>query len=196
MIKMTFEDFKLHPKLIEVLNTLRYIEPTLIQQQAIPVILAGKEMIASAPSAAGKTGAYLFPLFNRLIPEQVKQVLVLLPTRDQVVAVNVLAKYLGDYLGISTSFVLGEANAEKEIPVLALQPRLIIATPRSILEHIQRAPRLLRNVDILVLDDTDRLFGNYQSPITRKVIGNLPSEHQSLLFYQWDETAVEVVSNA
>ena len=186
---MNFEHFELHAALLRAVAEAGYTVPTPIQERAIPVVLAGKDLLASAQTGTGKTAAFALPILQRLHLAQpapqgrrAPRALVLLPTRELAAQVAESFQQLGRYTAQRTTVVFGGVSPKPQVQALAQGTDLIIATPGRLLDHLQMGLLDLSRIEIVVLDEGDRMLDmGFIRPI-RRIIAALPKQRQSLLF--------------
>jgi ATP-dependent RNA helicase RhlE len=165
-----------------------YTAPTEIQSQAIPAILAGKDIIGCAQTGTGKTAAFVLPMLHRLetVPQVTKKTktraLVVTPTRELAVQIEQAIRGYGRYMELRTLAVYGGTNIETQIKFLRKGVDVIVATPGRLLDLIQRGSVNLSMVEVLVLDEADRMFDMGFINDVRKIVAELPTERQTLLF--------------
>ena len=177
----SFYGLGIAPALLGVLEKLKFTIPTPIQVRAIPIAIEGKDMIGIAQTGTGKTIAFGIPMLQRL--EQVKgKGLIVLPTRELAVQVDEVLQKLGHASGIRTAVLIGGASARAQIEMLRRNPRIIIATPGRLLDHMRSRTVSLADVSILVLDEADRMLDMGFEPQIRQVLQALPRERQTMLF--------------
>ncbi|ABL99480.1 DEAD/DEAH box helicase [Shewanella amazonensis] len=185
---MQFSDFSLDKRLMQSLKHMGIETPTPIQSQAIPVALAGKDLMASSKTGSGKTLAFLLPAMQRVISSKAlskkdPRVLILLPTRElaqQVYAQLRLLVANTQYRAIS---VLGGENFNDQAKALAREPHFIVATPGRIADHLQQRHLFLNGLELLVLDEADRMLDLGFAPQLKAI--NAAADHrrrQTLMF--------------
>ncbi|OGY41144.1 MAG: hypothetical protein A2Y67_00905 [Candidatus Buchananbacteria bacterium RBG_13_39_9] len=167
--------------MMEVMARLNYKTPTLIQRQAIPVALQGKDLVGVAQTGTGKTLAFGIPMIQRL--NQVKgSGLVVLPTRELAIQVDEALRQVGSKLGLKTAVLIGGTPINPQIQALNRNPHIIIATPGRLNDHINQRTVRLKNVKIVVLDEADRMLDMGFAPQIKKIFQELPAERQTMLF--------------
>jgi ATP-dependent RNA helicase DeaD len=179
----TFTDFHLSAVLTDSLQTLGFVTPTPIQAQAIPHAMEGRDILGSAQTGTGKTGAFMLPLLNRLIENPQAQALVMTPTRELASQVmDMTRKLMGQKSGIRTALLIGGEPMHKQFKQLDNRPRLIIGTPGRIDDHCRRNRGLLDQMSMLVLDEADRMLDMGFSVQIDSILKYMPQERQTLLF--------------
>jgi ATP-dependent RNA helicase RhlE len=165
-----------------------YTAPTEIQSQAIPSILDGKDIIGCAQTGTGKTAAFVLPILNRLetVPQRAKKkktrALVVTPTRELAVQIEQAVRGYGRFMNLKTLAVYGGTRIDTQIRFLRLGVDVVVATPGRLLDHIQRRTVNLSAIDILVLDEADRMLDMGFIEDIRKIVKELPDRRQTLLF--------------
>jgi len=185
---MPFKTIGLADPLVRGILATGYIAPTQIQSEAIPAILAGKDIIGCAQTGTGKTAAFVLPLLHRLetVPRKSKKkitrALVVTPTRELAVQIEQSVRGYGRFMDLKTIAVYGGTRIESQIQFLRRGVDVVVATPGRLLDHIQRGTLNLSLVEILVLDEADRMFDMGFISDIRKIVKELPDERQTLLF--------------
>lgn len=164
------------------LQQINFTKPTPIQAEAIPPALAGEDILGSAQTGTGKTGAFLIPILTKLIEQGNAQALILLPTRELAMQVRKAAiEFLGDYK-LTSCLLIGGDDMQKQLFQLKKKPRLIIGTPGRINDHLKRKSLNLKHTNMLILDEVDRMldmgFGIQLDEINKY----LPEFRQTLMF--------------
>ena len=178
-----FERFGLEPELLQAISEMGFEEPTPIQERAIPVALAGRDMIGQAQTGTGKTAAFGIPLLSRISPQEDRIVaLVMAPTRELAIQVAEELGKLGRSKGIRTLAIYGGQSIELQIRSLRRRPQIIIGTPGRLLDHINRRTIRLDDVRMVVLDEADEMLDMGFMDDIQTILGLVPSERQTLLF--------------
>ncbi len=185
---MRFTDFNFHPDLLEGIEASNYENATPVQEQVIPTILAGKDIIASAQTGTGKTAAFLLPVIHRLLTNHVDgQVgaLVIVPTRELAIQISQHLEGLSYFTHISSLAVYGGNDAQNfvaEKKALQMGADIIICTPGRMIAHLNMGYVSMKGLQFLVLDEADRMLDmGFQDDIA-KIIKALPVKRQTLLF--------------
>lgn len=179
---LTFDGLGIAPRLIEILDRLKFKHPTPIQHKAIPVILEDKDLIGIAQTGTGKTLAFAVPIIQRLSLKKGKA-LILVPTRELAIQVNeTFQKILPFYGGIKAAVLIGGAPIYPQIQALRKVPRVIIATPGRLIDHLEQRTVMLADVNVLVLDEADRMLDMGFEPQVRRVLASVPKDRQTLFF--------------
>jgi len=185
---MPFKTMGLADPLVQGILATGYTAPTEIQSQAIPAILDGKDIIGCAQTGTGKTAAFVLPILNLLetVPQKSKKkktrVLVVTPTRELAVQIEKAVRGYGRFMDLKTIAVYGGTRIESQIKFLRRGVEVVVATPGRLLDHIQRETVNLSMVEILVLDEADRMFDMGFIEDIRKIVKQLPAKRQTLLF--------------
>lgn len=169
--------------LLEVLNRLKFICPTPIQNKCIPIGLQGKDIIGIAQTGTGKTLAFGIPLIQSLVIQPTKnQGLILLPTRELALQVNEVLEKIGRSFGLRTAVLIGGASASKQIAALRRNPHIIVSTPGRLIDHLQQKRLSFERIQTVVLDEADRMFDIGFLPQIKQILSFVPKIHQTFLF--------------
>lgn len=185
---MSFDTLGLAPELVRVATEQGYKVSTPIQRQAIPPILAGRDILAGAQTGTGKTAAFAFPILqlmsqnNAAIKTRKVRALVLTPTRELAAQVDDSFNIYGEYLPFKTRVVFGGVSINVQMEKLRKGCDILVATPGRLLDHAQRRTVDLSQVEILVLDEADRMLDMGFIHDIRKIIALLPKQRQNLMF--------------
>lgn len=178
-----FDSLGLPRPLMQALAYMKFTTPTPIQAEAIPLALEGKDILGSAQTGTGKTGAFGIPLIAKLLNNPKSMALVMTPTRELAVQVmTMLEELLGDGSGIHTALLIGGEPYPKQFRQLRMNPRLIVGTPGRINDHLTNKKVDLTAVDYLVLDETDRMLDMGFGVQIDKIVAHMPKQRQTLLF--------------
>ena len=177
----TFNGLGIAPAILDVLGKLGYVTPTPIQLQAIPHGVEGKDVIGVAQTGTGKTLAFGVPMIQRLLASEGKG-LILLPTRELALQVDETIQKIGRPLGIRTTVFIGGTGMGGQISSLNRDPHIVIATPGRLLDHLAQRTIRLNKVEMLVLDEADRMLDMGFWPQVQKVISMIPGKRQTMLF--------------
>jgi ATP-dependent RNA helicase RhlE len=188
LITLRFSDFNFHPDLLEGIEASNYEKATPVQEQVIPSILAGKDIIASAQTGTGKTAAFLLPVIHRLLSNHVDgQVgaLVVVPTRELAIQISQHLEGLSYFTHISSLAVYGGNDGQNfvaEKKALQMGADIIVCTPGRMIAHLNMGYVSLKGLQFLVLDEADRMLDmGFQDDLVR-IIKALPAKRQTLLF--------------
>jgi ATP-dependent RNA helicase RhlE len=186
---LSFNDFNLNAELLRAVNDAGYQLPTPIQSRAIPLVMAGRDLLAAAQTGTGKTAAFALPLLHKLQEQQpaprgarAPRALVLVPTRELAAQVAQSFRELGAHLQQRGVLIFGGVSPKPQLDALRQGVDIVIATPGRLLDHLQERAVDLSGINFLVLDEADRMLDmGFIRPI-RKLIAALPKDRQSLLF--------------
>jgi ATP-dependent RNA helicase RhlE len=176
-----FSGLGIAPKLLDVLDRLHFTAPTPIQAQAIPSATEGKDVVGIAQTGTGKTIAFAIPIIQQLAAKRGKG-LVLLPTRELALQVHEVMQQFAPRMGMNSVVLIGGENIERQIRDLRRTPRILIATPGRLLDHMGQGTVKVNDVCILVLDEADRMFDMGFAPQINRIIQAIPKERQTMLF--------------
>jgi ATP-dependent RNA helicase RhlE len=181
---MEFSQLGLRPALVRRCESLGYKEPTAIQERAIPVVLTGADLIGCAETGTGKTAAFLLPVLQRMseTPRPGVRLLVLAPTRELVTQIDESYKQLAPKGSPRCAAVIGGASMSRQTEALRRGAGVVVATPGRLLDHVERRTIDLSQVEVLVLDEADRMLDMGFLPAIRRILALLPSKRQTLLF--------------
>ncbi len=176
-----FSSLGIAPHLLETLTKYKYTTPTPIQSQAIPVAITGKDVVGIAQTGTGKTLAFGIPMIQRLY-EMKGRGLVILPTRELALQVEEALRKIGAALNLRTAVVIGGASMRTQIIALSRDPHIIIATPGRLNDHLEQRNVSLSKIQIVVLDEADRMLDMGFAPQIQRIFHLLPKERQTMLF--------------
>jgi ATP-dependent RNA helicase RhlE len=189
---MSFENLGLRAELLRAVSEQGYTEATPVQVQAIPVILQGKDVLAGAQTGTGKTAGFTLPLLQILLgdasPNQQRpgycpiRCLILTPTRELAAQVEESVGTYGKYLPLRSTTIFGGVNIRPQIAALRRGVDILVATPGRLLDHVQQRTVDLSKVEILVLDEADRMLDMGFIRDIKRIISLLPAKRQNLLF--------------
>ena len=178
----TFSDFNLSSSLEKALSNMGFEEPTPIQAQAIPIGLAGKDMIGQAQTGTGKTTAFGVPLLEKIEVGKAVQGLVIAPTRELAVQVAEELNRIGAVKGIRTLPIYGGQDINRQIRGLKKKPEIIAATPGRLIDHIERKTIRLQDTKMIVLDEADEMLNMGFIEDIERILSETPKTRQTLLF--------------
>lgn len=182
---MNFEQLGLHESIIEAISYMGFKTPTPIQEQAIPVVLDGKDLIACAQTGTGKTGAFLIPVLNQISANLDNGALIIVPTRELAIQIDQQIQALAYFIGINSLAIYGGGDGKEwdtQKKSLKEGINIVIATPGKLLAHINMGYVNFKNTKHLILDEADRMLDmGFRDDIT-KIISHLPKDRQTLLF--------------
>lgn len=185
---MLFKDLGLSAELLRAVEKKGYLEATPIQQQAIPLILEGKDVLAGAQTGTGKTAGFTLPVLQRLQQSHsvgqkpYPRVLVLTPTRELAAQVQESVQDYGAYLPFRSAAIFGGVSINPQKQKLIKGVDIVVATPGRLLDHVQQRSINLSKVEILVLDEADRMLDMGFIRDIRKILNVIPKQRQTLLF--------------
>jgi ATP-dependent RNA helicase RhlE len=181
---VTFEQLNLHPSLIQGVHDQGYLTPTPIQAQAIPAAFQSRDLIACAPTGTGKTAAFLLPTLHHLLtgPARQTRALVLTPTRELALQVQDQISHLMRHTSLNGIAVYGGVPLGPQRQALHAGVTIVVATPGRLLDHIGRGWLDLSRVEVLILDEADRMLDMGFLPDIRRILAYLPRQRQTLLF--------------
>ncbi|MEY2632787.1 MAG: hypothetical protein RIR00_1441 [Pseudomonadota bacterium] len=187
---MLFSDLGLQPELLRAIADQGYTEPTPIQQQAIPAVISGRDLLACAQTGTGKTAGFTLPILQLLMPgtnplrrvARAPRVLVLVPTRELALQVEDSVRTYGKYSGVNSFPVFGGVGINPQIAAIRRGVDILVATPGRLLDHVQQRTVDLSAIEILVLDEADRMLDMGFIRDIRKILQLLPERRQNLLF--------------
>jgi ATP-dependent RNA helicase RhlE len=185
---MSFDRLGLSPELLRAVAHEGYTEPTPVQAQAIPFVLAGRDVLAGAQTGTGKTAAFVLPMLQRLHATRpaggprVIRALILTPTRELALQVEESVRTYGAQNPIRSTTIYGGVGFDPQVRALRAGPEIVVATPGRLLDHVGQRTIDLSRVEILVLDEADRMLDMGFIRDIRKILAILPPRRQNLLF--------------
>src|SRR5687767_13297253 len=181
---MTFGALKLHQSLLAGIRDLGFTRPTPIQSDAVPPALAGQDVLACAMTGSGKTAAFLLPILHRLVdkPRGTTRALVLTPTRELAAQVLEDLNDLAVHTPITGAAVYGGVGMGPQEHAFRSGVDVLVATPGRLLDHFTRPYARLDSLEVLVLDEADRMLDMGFLPDIRRVLKQLPTKRQTLFF--------------
>jgi len=188
---MPFTSLNLHPDLLRAVADQGYTEPTPIQAQAIPAVLNGRDVMGCAQTGTGKTAGFTLPLLQLLAPQgntsqsparHPVRALILTPTRELAAQVQDSVSTYGKYLPLRSTVVYGGVDMAPQTRALRAGVEILVATPGRLLDHVQQKAVSLSQVEILVLDEADRMLDMGFLPDIRRILALMPASRQNLLF--------------
>jgi ATP-dependent RNA helicase RhlE len=181
---MGFSRFNLSPQVFRAITELGYAEPTPVQAAALPEALAGRDIRACAQTGTGKTLAFVVPILEKLIrrpPAHKPSALILTPTRELAAQVISMTHDLSRHTRVKTALILGGANFNKQAAQVRAGAEIVVATPGRLMDHMEQRTLSLRGIDILVLDEADRMLDMGFLPAIRRILTTIPGPRQTLL---------------
>jgi ATP-dependent RNA helicase RhlE len=181
---VSFSSFKLHPQIAANVKAQGYDTPTPIQKQAIPPVLEGHDVMGLAQTGTGKTAAFALPILERLLtgPRGKVRALIIAPTRELAEQIHVAIGELGKQTHLKSVTIYGGVNANPQIQKLRAGVEIVVACPGRLLDHINQKTIDLSHIEVLVLDEADRMFDMGFLPDVRRIIKHLPAKRQTLMF--------------
>ncbi len=186
-----FADLKLAAEILKALTESGYTTPTPIQMQAIPLVLEGCDLMAGAQTGTGKTAAFVLPMLQKLLPfassspspaRHVVRALILVPTRELAIQVEASVKAYAKHSHLRSLVVFGGIDIKTQIPSLRNGVEILVATPGRLLDHIEQKTVQLGQVQMLVLDEADRMLDMGFMPDLKRILALLPKQRQNLMF--------------
>ncbi|MGA7437957.1 MAG: DEAD/DEAH box helicase, partial [Luteibacter sp.] len=185
---MSFDSLGLAPALLRALAEAGYKNPTPIQAAAIPEVLAGRDLMAAAQTGTGKTAAFLLPVLHRLINTPMLEgrrpvrVLILTPTRELAAQVQDNLSDYAKYVRVSSTVIFGGVGMGNQLHALRRGVEVVVATPGRLIDHMMQRSVDLSKVEVLVLDEADRMLDMGFLPALKRILAAVPSKRQTLLF--------------
>jgi len=187
----TFSSLNLDPQILRAVEDQGYTQPTPIQAQAIPLVLEGRDLMAGAQTGTGKTAAFTLPLLQKLLPHASTsasparhpvRALILTPTRELAIQVEESVKAYGKHVPLRSLVVFGGVDIRTQTPHLMRGVEILVATPGRLLDHVEQRTVQLNQVQILILDEADRMLDMGFLPDLKRILNLLPKQRQSLMF--------------
>jgi ATP-dependent RNA helicase RhlE len=189
----SFTELGLRPEILRAVAEAGYTTPTPIQLQAIPVVLAGRDVMGGAQTGTGKTAGFGLPILHRLAPQANSspsparhpvRALILTPTRELAIQVEESIREYGKYTGLRSTVVYGGVDIKQQLPIVRGGVEILVATPGRLLDHIEHKSVYLGQVEIFVLDEADRMLDMGFIPDIKRIMALLPpaAKRQNLLF--------------
>ncbi len=181
---MKFERFKFHPSISAGIKALGYTTPTPIQDQAMPPVLEGRDVMGLAQTGTGKTAAFVLPILQHLLqgPRGRVRALIIAPTRELAEQTHVSIVALGRDTKLRSATIYGGVGVNPQIQKLRAGVEIVVACPGRLLDHLNQKTIDLSHVEVLVLDEADRMFDMGFLPDIRRIIKQVPAKRQTLLF--------------
>ena len=188
---VTFATLNLDPLIVKAVEEEGYTEPTPIQKEAIPHVLAGHDLMAMAQTGTGKTAAFTLPLLQGLLPyastsaspaRHPIRALILTPTRELAIQVEESVETYSKHLPLRSTVVFGGIDIKTQKPALMKGVEILVATPGRLLDHVESRNLQLNQVQVLILDEADRMLDMGFMPDLKRILALLPKKRQTLLF--------------
>ena len=189
--KILFSSLSLDPQILRAIEDSGYTEPTPIQVQAIPHVLSGRDLMAMAQTGTGKTAAFTLPLLQRLLPHASSsasparhpiRALILAPTRELAIQVEESVETYSRHVPLRSTVVYGGVDIKTQKPALMKGVEILVATPGRLLDHVESKNLMLNQVQVLILDEADRMLDMGFMPDLKRILTLLPKKRQTLLF--------------
>ena len=194
-ISDSFRELGLIPELLHGVSDMGYLEPSPIQTKAIPVALEGHDLIGCAQTGTGKTAAFALPALQRMLGGSGTRVLALAPTRELAIQVADQFEKLGKYLSIKVALVYGGVDYEPQIQSLVNESDVVVATPGRLLDHIKRKTVDFANLEVLILDEADRMLDMGFAEEITDILKRLPTKRQTMLFSATIPTTISTLAS-
>jgi len=178
---VSFDGLGIAPKILEVLDRLKFTQPTPIQYKALPIAIDGTDIIGVAQTGTGKTLAFAIPVIQRL-SRNMGQCLVIVPTRELAIQVDETFRKIAPLFGINTVVIIGGVPMQSQLKALKKRPRIIIATPGRLVDHMTQKTIRLNAVEMLILDEADRMLDMGFKPDIERILKFVPKKRQTMLF--------------
>jgi ATP-dependent RNA helicase RhlE len=178
----SFADLKLSPEALRALSRAGFEHPTPVQAQAIPPALEGRDVIGTAATGTGKTAAFLLPIIDRLAGKTGTRALVLAPTRELALQIGEELHRFGHGRHVRGAVIIGGVGMGAQAEALRRRPEVVIATPGRLVDHLQQKTASLEGVEVLVLDESDRMLDMGFKPQLDRILARVPRRRQTLLF--------------
>ena len=181
---MNFNQFHLDARLMQGIQKAGYETPTPIQQAAIPAAVRGRDIIGTAQTGTGKTAAFVLPILNKLIngPRNTPRALIVTPTRELAEQINDVIKTLSAGTKLKSATIYGGVGAGTQIQALRNGAEILVACPGRLLDLIAQGHAKMANIEILVLDEADRMFDMGFLPDVRRIVKAVPEKRQTMMF--------------
>jgi ATP-dependent RNA helicase RhlE len=192
---MSFQEMGLMDAVVHGVQSLGFVEPTPVQERCIPLILQGRDVIGSAQTGTGKTAAFALPILSRLKDRRGPRCLVLEPTRELAVQVETAFQYYARFTEIEIGVVYGGVGYDRQKKLIQFGVDVVVATPGRLLDLQQQGLLRLDQIEILVLDEVDRMLDMGFLPDVKKIVQLCPTDRQTLLFSATIPPEIESLSS-
>lgn len=199
----SFTDLNLAPEILKALTESGYTTPTPVQAQAIPIVLEGSDLMAGAQTGTGKTAAFALPILQMLLPlassstspaRHPVRALILVPTRELAIQVEESVETYAKHTRLRSLVVFGGVDIKTQTPHLKTGIEILVATPGRLLDHVEQKTVQLNQVQMLVLDEADRMLDMGFMPDLKRILALLPKRRQSLMFSATFSTEIKKLS--
>jgi ATP-dependent RNA helicase RhlE len=194
---LNFEQFNLDSRLLQGIKLAGYETATPIQEAAIPAALRGRDIIGTAQTGTGKTAAFILPILNKLLdgPKGMPRALIVTPTRELAEQIHQVTKTLATGTGLRSTTIYGGVGADRQVKALRQGVEILVATPGRLLDLVQQRHAKMNHIEVLVLDEADRMFDMGFLPDVRRIIKAVPAERQTMLFSATFPPEVEMLAS-
>jgi ATP-dependent RNA helicase RhlE len=192
---MSFQEMGLMDAVVHGVQSLGFVEPTPVQERCIPLILQGRDVIGSAQTGTGKTAAFALPILSRLKDRRGPRCLVLEPTRELALQVETAFQYYARFTEIEIGVVYGGVGYDRQKKLIQFGVDVVVATPGRLLDLQQQGLLRLDQIEILVLDEVDRMLDMGFLPDVKKIVQLCPTDRQTLLFSATIPPEIESLSS-
>lgn len=183
MKKITFESMGISSEITKALDSLRYYQPTPVQQEIIPLALNNEDILTESQTGSGKTAAYGIPLCEQVIWEENKpQALILVPTRELAMQIKEDIMNIGRFKRIKVTAAFGKSSFKTQKSELKQKSHIVVGTPGRILDHLQEGTLNVDEIKSLILDEADEMLNMGFVQQVEDIIDYLPKERQTMLF--------------
>ncbi len=193
---MNFSQFNLDPRLMQGIQKAGYDTPTPIQQAAIPAAVRGRDIIGTAQTGTGKTAAFVLPILNKLLEGQrnTPRALIVTPTRELAEQINDVIKMLSVGTKLKSTTIYGGVGAAPQIQALRNGAEILVACPGRLLDLIAQGHAKMAHIEVLVLDEADRMFDMGFLPDVRRIVKAVPDKRQTMMFSATFPADVELLA--
>ncbi|MCK5228946.1 MAG: DEAD/DEAH box helicase, partial [Desulfobulbaceae bacterium] len=181
---MSFTVFQFHPQIQAALNNCGYASPTPIQEEAIPLVLAGRDLMGLAQTGTGKTAAFVLPILQRLYagPKGKVRALIIAPTRELAEQTHNYIGKMAEHTHLRSIVIYGGVSKHAQISKIRQGAEIVVACPGRLLDLVNDKAISLSTVEMLILDEADHMFDHGFLPDIRRILKNLPRQRQTLVF--------------
>jgi ATP-dependent RNA helicase RhlE len=194
---LNFEQFNMDSRLMQGIRSAGYETATPIQEAAIPAALRGRDIIGTAQTGTGKTAAFVLPILNKLLdgPKGMPRALIVSPTRELAEQINQVVHAFSAGTGLRSTTIYGGVGADRQIKALRQGVEILVATPGRLLDLMQQRYAKMDRIEVLVLDEADRMFDMGFLPDVRRIIKAVPVARQTMLFSATFPAEVEILAS-